>query len=717
MGFNWWPFSAREDIPQQTSIKESENEKHKLNQFMVKVMGYISKQGSQRAYFEYPEYNLLEIKRAAESDSYIKLSLLKYSQLLYKAGYELKGTNDKAPDYIKKRFRIMSYATKKPMDILFQEIGDDLIKFSNAFLIKSRVEKIAPGIRAVGITENKFPIGGYFRVDPTTMRIKRNKNGKVIKYEQSAGGNRKEFMPDEVIHFYMDKEPEAAYGTPRMVAALEDVKILRRIEGNIISLIYRFAIPIYQWKVGLAQAGFEASETEIRDVKKEVEKTPMDGVIVTNEKTDIKAIGAEGNALDATGYLEYFENRVFSALNLTQAQVGRGGGAAKNADSMDEQVHDTVKHIQRVLSIFIEYGIITELLLEGGFDPIMNEDDIVKYVFNEISLDTKIKLENHELLKFQSNLVPFEEAREAIGKRKDIDEERLYANMIEANIAERQIETQTNATIKVQDAAAKNQEKLAKINAQNQKASAAATDKKGNGNGKNKANGKPTNQANNNNRPTNQHGTTSVNIKESLTEIKSNKTETYKNAYPAVYKSYDHLRNVIIEMDSDNQINNAKKSIIKETATLIQSELQIGANNLYVELSKTKSINTINPNLKFKRSLLEKEVSKTIDKLIKDITLKLSERADRTYVDAVFNSLEYRITFMLAYILDKAYWTGYLKAAASYNVKKVYIHYSSEEDEEMAQLTEINPKDYELRDIPPYHPFDRSMLTLKEKEV
>ena len=138
----------------------------------------------------------------------------------------------------------MSFATQKPMDILFQEVADDMIKYSNAFLIKKRIDSI-PGLRLQPVLADKI-VGGYFRVDPASIKIKRDKNGNVLKYEQGYGDNKKEFFPRDVIHFYMDKDANNAFGTPRIIAALEDVKLLRKIEGNITALIYRFSMPLYQ---------------------------------------------------------------------------------------------------------------------------------------------------------------------------------------------------------------------------------------------------------------------------------------------------------------------------------------------------------------------------------------------------------------------------------------------------------------------------------------
>ena len=57
---------------------------------------------------------------------------MKYSYLIYKAGWAVKG-KDEAVEYINQRFRMMSFATGKPMDILFQEVADDMVRYSNAF--------------------------------------------------------------------------------------------------------------------------------------------------------------------------------------------------------------------------------------------------------------------------------------------------------------------------------------------------------------------------------------------------------------------------------------------------------------------------------------------------------------------------------------------------------------------------------------------------------
>ena len=523
--FNW-PWRTPQRLPEQSPVETQEDafnfsnnntssmslvNKKSIQNFIVKAIGYVTAQTQRRELFTRPEFNLAEIRDASEADSYVKISLSKYSYLIYKAGWKFKSENQAAIDYLDQRFKIMSYCTGVPMDILMQGIADDLVRYSNAFLLKSRVDRI-PGVKAQPITEDGQIVGGYTRVDPCSIRIKRDKHGNILKYEQGRGGNKKQFKPDDVIHFYLDKDANNAFGTPRILAALEDVKLLRKIEGNVTALIYRCAMPIYHWKIGYPEPGFQGTDGEIAKAKQEIEMGSLDGVFITNEKTEIKAIGSEGNAINMQPYLSYFENRVFSALGVSAAQMGRGG-AKQDADSMEQQVHDTVKFIQRMLSEFVEKKMLMELLLEGGFNP-FEKNSYVEYIFEEISLETKIKKENHEINKYQSNVTTFTEARRRMGmKDESDDDEQLFNRKITDESALRSI-----------DRTAEHQKELAIINgrmaAAKASSSGSSSSKKTSGTSvstkktrSTKDNG-PNGTVKSIDKPSNQYGTFSVKVKE-----------------------------------------------------------------------------------------------------------------------------------------------------------------------------------------------------------
>lgn len=667
--------------------------KEKMKDFMVKAVGGILHQSDARERFKRPEYNLWEIKEASEADSYIKISFSKYSHLIYKAGATLKGEDSRVA-YLEKRFRIMSFATQKPVEILFQEIADDLIKYSNAFVIKKRIDSI-PGMKLNPVLADKI-VGGYFRVDPASIKIKRDKNGNVLKYEQGYGDNKKEFFPKDVVHFYIDKDANNAFGTPRIIAALEDVKLLRKIEGNITALIYRFSMPLYQWIVGLPQPGMQGTDPEIAKAQREVENSTLDGIVITNERTTIKSIGAEGTALNAEGYLKYFEARVFSALGVSASQMGRGG-SKQDADSMEAQVHDTVKYIQRIMSIFIREFILSELLLEGGYNPIINEEDIVNYEFEEISLETKVKKENHEMLKYQSNLTTINESRRKMGMKDDVDDEsKLYKNYIE-----------TNARLKEIDRTAEHQMELAKQNAKNSESNSttkSGSSSTGNKSPRSSKSSSPNKSVSSNNRPRNQHGTTSVKIKESFDE------ETNQKELKKIYKIYKEACN---DIENDEPIDMILPLTAETLCTMfnriVDNNSSMAIIDAIKEISKINKIAAKMPNEKIILTSFYEEIDDNIKGLLKLIEKDLSEDKD---VEEVFNKYEYRLKFLEDYIARKAYWYSYIKTGAFSGIKQAYIKFSSEKDAK-GRDSVIDTEAFSVDNIPAYHSFCNCEVTYK----
>ena len=677
------------------SIQRININNKKMKDFVIKAIGGIQRHSDERERFQRPEYNLWEIKEASESDSYVKIAFSKYSYLIYKAGASLKGEDERVA-YLEKRFRMMSFMTQKPMDILFQEIADDLVKYSNAFLIKKRVDGIV-GINARPMLADKV-VGGYFRVDPASIKIKRDKNGNVLKYEQGYGDNIREFFPRDVIHFYMDKDANNAYGTPRVVAALEDVKLLRKIEGNVTALIYRFSMPLYQWIVGLPQQGMQATQPEILKAQNEIERSTLDGIVVTNERTAIKAIGAEGSALNAEGYLRYFEERVFSALGVSASQMGRGG-AKQDSESMEAQIHDTVKYIQRIMAIFIQEKILNELLLEGGYNPILNEEDIVSYEFEEISLETKVKKENHEMLKFQSNVIPFEETRRNMGMKDTVsDESRLYKNMIDKQ-----------ADLEKIDRTAQHQKELSRINSQNNSSSGNNGPSTGNKAPRSNKSQGPNKAVSTNNRPQNQHGTHSAKIKEGL------ELDNHKKKFKDLFQNYD-LACEDLENGEDLEIIT---SILKNALVASLNDI-VDKYSMQAIVDATEEINAVN---KTNKLLPEKSINLedfyeeseiAFKKLVK--TLKNAIEENNNDYSAAFEKYEYKLRFISDFIVRKAYWYSYAKTGALLDVKQAYIIFNSEKDAE-GRNDKIDTKAFTVDDIPAYHSFCDCEITYNKEKA
>ena len=709
MAFKWpWRRSEQQEamdlLEESFELSKSSNKsfnlfsKNGLGNFKVKAIGFISAYAQRREWFHRPEFNLQEIRDAAEADSYVKISLTKTSYLIYKAGWKFKSENQQAVDYLEQRFKIMSYCTDVPMDILMQGIADDLVRYSNAFLLKSRVERI-PGVKARPIKEDGMVIGGYTRIDPCSIKIKRDKHGNILKYEQGFGSNKKQFFPEDVIHFYLDKDANNAFGTPRIIAALEDVKLLRKIEGNVTALIYRFAMPLYQWKIGIPEVGFQGTDEEIAKAKYEIESGSLDGVFITNEKTEIKAIGAEGNAMNMQPYLAYFENRVFSALGVSAAQMGRGG-AKQDADSMEQQVHDTVKYIQRMMSEFIEKKMLMELLLEGGFNP-FEANNYVDYVFEEISLETKIKKENHEINKYQSNVTTYNEARRRMGmKDESDDDEKLYNRYITDESTLRQI-----------DRTAEHQLELARVN----NAAKAATGSSSGGTKKASSAGTkktrvtkdkgPSGRVDSIDRPKNQYGTHSVKMKESF----ENKTILENSlAYKNILSIYNDLKEDIKSGQIKTKIHYeyTLELLEKKMIQLIDKQSMNGITDAVYEINKMQDADNKIPTEKIDLTDFYKEIRKSLSNILVDIDKTLGNKN----IDDIFDDNEYRLLYLLDYMQRKVYWYSYIKAGALMGISNAYITFNSKSDKENHKV-KIETNDFSLDDVPSYHSFCDCRIT------
>ena len=692
------------DMNKGSSKNLSPMNKKMFHNFVVKAVGFVHAQTQRREWFNRPEFNLQEIRDAAEADSYVKISLSKTSYLIYKAGWKFKSENQDAIDYLEQRFKIMSYCTDVPMDILMQGIADDLVKYSNAFLLKCRVDKI-PGVKATPLNDDGMIVGGYTRVDPCSIRIKRDKHGNIMKYEQGIGGNKKQFKPEDVIHFYLDKDANNAFGTPRIIAALEDVKLLRKIEGNVTALIYRFAMPLYQWRIGIPEVGFQGTDEEIAKAKYEIESGSLDGVFITNEKTEIKAIGSEGTAMNMQPYLNYFENRVFSALGVSAAQMGRGG-AKQDADSMEQQVHDTVKYIQRMMSEFIEKKILMELLLEGGYNP-FDKNNYVDYVFEEISLETKIKKENHEINKFQSNVTTFPEARRRMGLKDETDDdEQLFNRKITDESTMRQI-----------DRTAEHQLELARVN----NAAKAATGSSSSS-GKKKASSAgtkktrvtkdkgPSGRVDSIDRPKNQYGTHSVKMKESLDESLVTKTS----------KEYKDIINVYRDLKADILSGEIKTSIhyeytmdvlVEKFKKIVDKQSAISRINAVQEINAVFDKNNEIPDDKIDLINFYEEIENSLSNILVDIRNTVSKQN----IDDVFDKNEYRLLYLLDYIQRKVYWFTYIKTGAILDVDKAYIVFNSKKDKEEHDVV-VDTNKFTIEDVPSYHSFCNCKVTYNKSD-
>lgn len=479
-------------------------------------------------------YDLAQIKNAVLTDSYLAVAVRKFSQLITKAGYQIKSKNENAANYVNDRIKVIEFRTKIPFYTLITSIARDLYTYSNSYIIKTRdnnTEKF--GLKAEKIFSGGA-ISGLFLADPASVTIRRNDAGAIDAYVI----NQEEYSPNDVIHLYIDKMNNADYGTSRIYSALEDVTMLRKAEGLVMTILYRFAIPVLHIKVGNTAEGQYATQKEINDARDAFQEMPNDGFIVTNERTAIEAITPNMQANQLLKFLEYLELRVFSALNASKSSMGRGGGQS-SADNTEALMHDEVRAFQNVITNFIEKYLFTELLLEGGFNPLLNKEDYVAFEFNEVSIDTKIKIESNTIQKYQGNVITLEEARRELGFSNEVSEEDMYAFTITQKGKLDLVDAQANAAIKTAKA-------TAALNVQQAKSSSnddGLDNRKFNGK---QASSGPNDYFSNDANPTNQNTDKySIKAKESLNTQQN--LDDYSKNFSEVDKLYKDLSNILTD--------------------------------------------------------------------------------------------------------------------------------------------------------------------------
>lgn len=400
------------------------------NLTLVKKLGLAVSDGG-TGDFEEAEWNFIEITNAYNTEAYVRQAVDKYTEMMFKADWDWVGKNPNAVEYVRMRFLMMAEATQIPTSQLFIEIAEDLVKYCNVTIAKARAKDInvfnGLQVQPVG---DKLPVAGYFPLNLTGMTVKRDKNGTIKQWQQEleGGDTTVKFKSDDVVHIYYKREKGRAFGTPWLLPALEDIRSLRQIEENVLRLVYRHLHPMWHVQVGSDAEGMSGEGDEVDEVQGIVENMDVEGGLVTTERVKINAI-ASNNALDAQGYLSYFEKRVFTAMGVSELMMGRGGTASRSTgDNLSSDFKDRIKALQKVMATFVTDKMVNEVLLEGGFDPILNPDDAVRFTFNEIDMDSRIKAENQAVFLYEHNAISESEMRELLN-RDPIEDGEIRAGM------------------------------------------------------------------------------------------------------------------------------------------------------------------------------------------------------------------------------------------------------------------------------------------------
>lgn len=391
----------------------------KIHTVHPKVMSFAQTFARGRGHFTPPEYDLSEIGKIEDTDGFVRQSFKKKEGLMFKEGLGLQGANKNTLRYIKTRMAQIARASNIPSLDLMKRTARSLIRTSNAFLIKVRDARSSGGrVRVTADGKILQPVAAYFPAAPETMYVDVDQDtGQIRKWKQLLPDGRfKEFHPDDVIHFHIDRREGFIFGVPTIIPVIDDIRALRQIEENIELLIYQYLFPLFHYKVGtesMPATVMEDGTKEVDAVRHQIRLMPSEGAIVTPERHEIKAIGSEGRAIRAEGYLEHFKKRVFAGLGISQVDMGDGDTTNRaTAQTLSRALIDAVKDIQDAFETQWDHHVITELLLESTFgDMVLEEENMVHLNYAEIDIKNKMEQEKHAVEVFQANGITWDELR------------------------------------------------------------------------------------------------------------------------------------------------------------------------------------------------------------------------------------------------------------------------------------------------------------------
>lgn len=382
--------------------------------------------------FEDPEFSFEDIQNGYNTDSYIRQGVDKYVDQIFKEGYQFYGTDTNVVDYIKLRLAYIAEATGIPTNQFLIDIAEDLVKYGNCMLVKARSND--PNVFPQGETLQglwgKDPVAGYFCANPVTMKCKRDEHGTITSWQQDSDGGKQEFSPEDVVHFYYKREKGMAYGTSFLIPVLDDVRALRQAEENVLKMMYRNIYPFYHVAVGTEEQ--TGTSKEVDEVKQAIDGMDVEGGLVTTERVKITPIASD-KVIDAEPYLRYMEERVFSGMGIPGIMWGRGNTANRSTgDNMTSEMADRIRAISRIIEMFFNSFVIKELLMEGGYDPVLNPDQNVEFKFNDNDVDVMIKKQVHAIYKYEHNAITEDEMRTELGMDPipDSDREKMFVELI-----------------------------------------------------------------------------------------------------------------------------------------------------------------------------------------------------------------------------------------------------------------------------------------------
>jgi hypothetical protein len=169
---------------------------------------------------------------------------------------------------------------------------------------------------------------------------------------------------------------------------------------------------------------------EIQQIDEQLRMTGPDGIYVTGPDVQIDVTGFESQALRAEGYITMWKKRVLSGLATSAQCLGEEEVGDIASDALTVVMHDQTGAFQRTIARHLNDEVFFWWLIEGGFDPI-NEEDPAYFQYLPIAIDEAIKKKDEATQEWLVGGLTEDEYREELGREPltDADRESTFPNL------------------------------------------------------------------------------------------------------------------------------------------------------------------------------------------------------------------------------------------------------------------------------------------------
>ena len=380
------------------------------------------------------------------------------------ADFNLEGANPRAVAYLKMRLELISLYGREHWKTLFSRAITSYMKTGNTMLMKIRGGKVKGAIRP--LYQNKpYAITAIFLHSPSDLEPAYNTEREIIGWtyrtrsrnqdsiqkslllpdalelprhlaflneapQKSADESKAVFYPlVDLAHIAYTKPEGIPWGVGPMLAAIEDLSLLRVIESTIAMMIKKFSNPMLHHIITPRGGPQSSIQGDINNMYMTYRRMAPEGLLVTGPNHEIKVIGAESNALRMEGYLTHFLNRTAGGLASSPFGLGLTPGTLGSSQAFNDMMKSKILKCQKDFSRDMGFQLFWEILYEGGFDPYTNDDDRVHLTFEDIDVDSIIKKEAHATYLFQNDAITHDELREDLKRDPNVSKAGLKSNM------------------------------------------------------------------------------------------------------------------------------------------------------------------------------------------------------------------------------------------------------------------------------------------------